>query len=75
MWAVVQPLLVKFAVEEVVNILIKAGVLSQVQGAVIKTAEDLKYHLQNIQVIYAYPGDPSGQSNASNFTVGQKSEP
>ena len=71
MWAIVEPLLVKFAVEELVNLLVGAGVLSQLQGAVIKTAEDLKFHLQNIQVVYSYPNDAPGSTNQSNIAPGE----
>jgi hypothetical protein len=56
MWALIAPILEKFALEEVIALLIKAGVISPFTGSLVKTADDLKIAVSGIK-FYHDPTD------------------
>ena len=73
MWLIVEPILIKFAIEEVVNILVKAGVMSATTGSLIKTVEELKIAVSDIKFYHEptdFPSPPPGQTNISNISEG-----
>jgi hypothetical protein len=71
MWALLEPLLIKFAVQEVIDLLVKAGFLSATTGSLIKTAEDLKLAVSDIKFYRQFPGDIAVPTNQANFGVRQ----
>jgi hypothetical protein len=64
-------LLVKFAVQEVVQILVKAGVISSLTGSLVRTAEDLKLAVSDVKLYRQFQGDIVAPSNVSNIQVVQ----
>jgi hypothetical protein len=70
-WALIEPLLIKFALEEVVTMLVKAGFLSTTTGSLIKSAEDLKLAVSDIKFYRQFPGDLAAPTNTSNLQVQQ----
>jgi hypothetical protein len=70
-WEIVEPLLIKFALQEVVQILVKAGVISALTGSLIKTAEDLKLAVSDVKLYRQFPGDIVAPTNTSNLQVSQ----
>jgi hypothetical protein len=54
-------MLIKFTVQEVVEILVKSGVLSQLAGDAINDVESLRSAVSNISIVYTYPAGKNGQ--------------
>ena len=71
MWVIIEPMLIKFAVQEVIDLLVKAGFISATTGSLVKTAEDLKLALADLKIVRQYPGDLVAPTNTSNLVVGQ----
>ena len=71
MWPIIEPMLIKFALQEVIDLLVKAGFISSTTGFLVKTAEDLKIAVSDIKVYRQFPGDLPGPTNISNIQVVQ----
>jgi hypothetical protein len=71
MWLIIEPMLIKFALEEVINLLVKSGFLSPTTGSLVKTAEDLKLAVSDIKFYRQFPGDLVAPTNTSNIQVQQ----
>jgi len=61
MWALLEPMLIKFTVEEIVALLVKSGILPQIAGDAINDVESLRAAVSNITFTYTYPSGKNGQ--------------
>jgi hypothetical protein len=61
MWALLEPMLIKFTVEEMVALLVKSGILPEIAGDAITDIEGLRAAVSNISFTYTYPTGKNGQ--------------
>lgn len=65
LWVIIEPMLEKFAVEEAVTLLVKAGVLSATAGSLIKGADELKIAVADIKIYQEYPAGVNGRGDVT----------
>jgi hypothetical protein len=76
LWAVLEPILIKFAVSEVVAILVRAGMISAFTGSLVKTADDLKIAVSGIKFYHEpidFPSAPPQVQTPNN--LGEQKQP
>lgn len=66
------PILLQYVLPEVLKLLVKYHFITELEADLAKKAVSLEEALGKITTYRNYPGDPPGQTNEHNFTVGQK---